>query len=68
MHMMMAPWLERIGDNPVDIGEAAAFIATGTAREFTDSSRGAEPPRARRESPRPGRSRGRGLGCPDVHA
>jgi phosphate transport system protein len=42
MHMMLAArWLERIGDNAVDIGEAAAFIATGTAREFTDSSRGA---------------------------
>ena len=41
MHMMLvARWIERIGDNAVDIGEAAAFIATGTAREFTDGSRG----------------------------
>jgi phosphate transport system protein len=40
MHMMLAArWLERIGDNAVDIGEAAAFIATGEAREFTDGSR-----------------------------
>jgi len=39
MHMMLAArWLERIGDNAVDIGEAAAFIATGTAREFTGRS------------------------------
>jgi phosphate transport system protein len=35
MHMMLAArWLERVGDNAVDIGEAAAFIATGTARQF----------------------------------
>lgn len=30
--------LERIGDNAVDIGEQAAFIATGLFREFEDSS------------------------------
>jgi phosphate transport system protein len=39
MHMMLAArWLERIGDNAVDIGETAAFIATGAIREFTDAS------------------------------
>jgi len=36
--MLAAGWLERIGDNAVDIGAAAAFIATGTAREFTGRS------------------------------
>jgi phosphate transport system protein len=40
MHMVLAArWLERIGDNAVDIGETAAFIATGAIREFTDASR-----------------------------
>jgi phosphate transport system protein len=39
MHMVLAArWLERIGDNAVDIGEAAAFIATGAAREFTGTA------------------------------
>jgi phosphate transport system protein len=39
MHMMLAArWLERIGDNAVDIGETAAFVATGAVREFTDAS------------------------------
>jgi phosphate transport system protein len=30
--------LERVGDNAVDIGEQAAFLATGEFREFTDAS------------------------------
>jgi phosphate transport system protein len=40
MHMMLAArYLERIGDNAVDIGEAAAFVVTGNVREFEDASR-----------------------------
>ena len=40
MHMMLVGRaLERIGDNAVDIGEQAAFVATGLFREFTDASR-----------------------------
>ena len=31
--------LERVGDHAVDIGEQAAFLATGEFREFTDASR-----------------------------
>ena len=39
MHMMLiGRALERIGDNAVDIGEQAAFVATGLFREFTDAS------------------------------
>ena len=39
MHMMLVGRaLERIGDNAVDIGEQAAFVATGLFREFTDAS------------------------------
>jgi phosphate transport system protein len=30
--------LERVGDHAVDIGEQAAFLATGEFREFTDAS------------------------------
>jgi phosphate transport system protein len=30
--------LERLGDHAVDIGEQAAFLATGEFREFTDAS------------------------------
>ena len=35
--------LERIGDHAVDIGERAAFLATGEFREFTDASRDPRP-------------------------
>ena len=39
MHMMLvARYLERIGDNTVDIGEQIAFVVTGLFREFTDAS------------------------------
>ncbi|MBV9213492.1 MAG: phosphate signaling complex protein PhoU [Actinobacteria bacterium] len=39
MHMMLiARWLERIGDNAVDVGEQTAFVVTGLFREFTDAS------------------------------
>jgi phosphate transport system protein len=39
MHMtFVARWLERIGDNAVDIGEQTAFVITGLFREFSDSS------------------------------
>ena len=30
--------LERLGDHAVDVGEQAAFVATGEFREFTDAS------------------------------
>jgi phosphate transport system protein len=39
MHMtFVARWLERIGDNAVDVGEQIAFVVTGLFREFSDSS------------------------------
>jgi len=39
MHMMLVGRaLERIADNAVDVGEQAAFVATGLFREFTDAS------------------------------
>lgn len=39
MHMVLiARYLERIGDHTVDIGEQTAFVVTGEFREFTDAS------------------------------
>lgn len=39
MHMVLiARYLERIGDHTVDIGEQTAFVVTGDFREFTDAS------------------------------
>jgi phosphate transport system protein len=36
MHMMlMARWLERVGDNAVDIGEQVVFVETGLFQEFS---------------------------------
>jgi len=35
--------LERLGDHCVDIGEQAAFLATGEFREFTDASHDSRP-------------------------
>ncbi|HSI98280.1 MAG TPA: phosphate signaling complex protein PhoU [Gaiellaceae bacterium] len=35
--------LERVGDHSVDIGEQAAFLATGEFREFTDASHDPRP-------------------------
>jgi phosphate transport system protein len=35
--------LERVGDHAVDIGEQAAFLATGEFREFTDASHDSRP-------------------------
>jgi phosphate transport system protein len=37
--ILVSRCLERIGDHAVDIGEQAAFLATGEFREFTDASR-----------------------------
>jgi phosphate transport system protein len=47
-HMMLiARYLERIGDHTVDIGEQIAFVVSGLFREFTDASRpGDEIPRS----------------------
>src|SRR3954471_17158652 len=40
MHMtQVARAIERIGDNAVDIGEEAVFVASGVYREFEDASR-----------------------------
>lgn len=39
-HMMLiARYLERVGDHTVDIGEQVAFVVSGLFREFTDASR-----------------------------
>jgi phosphate transport system protein len=37
--LMIARYIERIGDNTVDIGEQIAFVVSGEFREFTDASR-----------------------------
>jgi phosphate transport system protein len=36
--MLIARYIERIGDNTVDIGEHIAFVVSGEFREFTDAS------------------------------
>ena len=41
--ILVSRCLERSGDNAVDIGERAAFLATGEFREFTDASRDPRP-------------------------
>ncbi|MBK5228267.1 MAG: phosphate signaling complex protein PhoU [Actinobacteria bacterium] len=37
--VLVARYLERLGDHCVDIGEQIAFLVTGIFREFTDASR-----------------------------
>jgi phosphate transport system protein len=36
--LLVARYLERIGDHAVDIGEQTAFLVTGVFKEFTDAS------------------------------
>ena len=36
--MLIARYIERIGDNTVDIGEQIAYVVSGEFREFTDAS------------------------------
>jgi phosphate transport system protein len=36
--LLVARYLERIGDHAVDIGEQTSFLVTGAFREFTDAS------------------------------
>lgn len=38
--LLVARYLERIGDHAVDIGEQTSFLVTGLFREFTDASHG----------------------------
>jgi phosphate transport system protein len=42
--MLIARYIERIGDNTVDIGEQIAFVVSGEFREFTDASHAGESP------------------------
>jgi phosphate transport system protein len=42
--MLIARYIERIGDNTVDIGEQIAFVVSGEFREFTDASHPGESP------------------------
>lgn len=37
--VLVARYLERVGDHAVDIGEQISFLVTGVFREFTDASR-----------------------------
>jgi len=37
--LMIARYIERVGDHTVDIGEQIAFVVSGEFREFTDASR-----------------------------
>jgi phosphate transport system protein len=47
--VLVARYLERFGDNAVDIGEQVAYLATGVMREFTDASHPSSPDRGTAE-------------------
>ena len=36
--VLVARYLERIGDHAVDVGERTSYMVTGVMREFTDAS------------------------------
>jgi phosphate transport system protein len=42
--MLIARYIERVGDHTVDIGEQIAFVISGEFREFTDASRSGNVP------------------------
>jgi phosphate transport system protein len=53
--LLVARYLERVGDHAVDVGEQVSFLVTGVFREFTDASHSTEadlPPKAPRPQAR----------------
>ena len=42
--ILVARYMERMGDHAVDIGERTSYMVTGVMREFTDASHPEEVP------------------------